>query len=177
MHGLVFAALRDYLAARLGEEDADAVFAGEPLYRMSESYPDAAFAALAGRARALTESPMDEFLRDFGAYTAETTFARLYSAYFEIAGDCRTFLLTIEDRIHELVRATIPDALPPQLRTEAASEGGVRIHYDSPRRLCRLLEGLVAGTAARYRERAEIVEEACMWRGDAECTFLVRLAR
>ncbi len=176
MHGLVFAALRDYLGARLGAERADAVFAGEPLYRMTESYPDAAFAALAERARALADRPLDEFLRDFGAYTGETTFARLYPAYFEVAGDCRTFLLTIEERIHELVRATIPDALPPQLRTESAGEDGVRIHYDSPRRLCRLLEGLVAGTAARYGERAEIVEEACVFRGGAECTFHVRLA-
>ena len=74
------------------------------------------------------------------------------------------------------MRATIPDARPPQLDVQPLGEDGVRITYTSPRRLCTLLEGLVEGTATYYEERAEIAQAACMLRGDPACVFDVRLA-
>ena len=123
-----------------------------------------------------TESDPDELLHDLGVFTAQTTFARLYPAFFSIAGAARPFLLTIEARIHELVRATIPDARPPELRVSELDEAGVRIEYTSPRRLCVLLEGLVQGTAAHYGERADIAQPECMKRGDPACLFDVQLS-
>jgi Haem-NO-binding len=100
----------------------------------------------------------------------------LYPSYFDVAGDARTFLLTVEDRIHELVRATVPDARPPQLHVEPLGEDGVRISYSSPRKLCVLLGGLVEGTASHFGEAADIAEVECMLRGDPACLFEVRLA-
>ncbi len=64
------------------------------------------------RTVAATNVQPEELIRDFGVFTAQTTFARLYSAFFAVAGGARPFLLTIEERIHELVRATIPNARP-----------------------------------------------------------------
>ena len=50
------------------------------------------------------------------------------------------------------------------------------ISYTSQRRLCALLEGLVAGTAEHYGERLTIREVQCMHRGDLGCAFLVEPA-
>ena len=80
----------------------------------------------------------------------------------------------METRIHELVRATIPNAGPPQLVVGELGDDGVSIVYTSPRRLCVLLRGLTEGTARHYGERAAIEEMNCMRRGDAACTFGVR---
>ena len=107
-------------------------------------------------------------------FTAQTTFTRLYPAFFSIAGSAREFVLTVEERIHELVRATIPNAGPPRLDVTATGDDGVSIVYTSPRRLCVLLRGLTEGTAQHYGERAEIDEQTCMLRGDPSCTFAVR---
>ncbi len=176
MHGIVFAALRDFLAAHLDQERADHVFAERTPYLLSQTYADEEFLDLFERARSLADEPPDDFLRAFGAFTGATTFARLYPAFYEVAGGTRTFLLTIESRIHELVRATIPNAAPPRLRVEDAGDDAVRIVYDSPRQLCRFLEGLVAGTALYFDETADITEERCMRRGDSACVFLVELS-
>jgi predicted hydrocarbon binding protein len=177
MHGLVFAALRDFLVSHLDQEQADSIFVSGPPYLMSAPYPDGEFLQLVERGRALSGEPLTDFLRSFGIFTGATTFPRLYPAFYEVAGDTRTFLLTIESRIHELVRATVPDATPPRLHIEAENEERLRIVYDSPRRLCAFLDGLVVGTAAYFGESVEVSEPTCVRRGDAACVFAVGFPR
>ena len=145
------------------------------MYLLSEAYDDERLLALLDRARAETAGTADEILHDFGVFTAKTTFASLYPAFFAIVPSAREFLLTVETRIHELVRATIPNATPPQLRVRERGSDGVSIVYSSPRRLCVLLRGLVEGTARHYGQSAAIAEVTCMHRGDSVCTFDVTL--
>ncbi len=176
MHGVIFSSLRDYVTAAHGAEAARHVFAGEPVYLLSESYPDERLRGVVDRVCRLTGAGEDEILHDFGVFAAQQTFARLYPAFFSIAPTARDFLLTVETRIHELVRATIPNAAPPRLKVGPSGEDGVEISYDSPRRLCTLLRGLAEGTAKHYGEAATIEELTCMRRGDDACRFDVRLA-
>ena len=176
MHGVIFASYSDYVIARFGAETARAVSAGEPIYLLSEAYDDERLLELLSRTEEATGTPTDSLVRDFGVFTAQTTFARLYPAFFDVAGAARPFLLTIEERIHELVRATIPDARPPELRVSPLADDGVEIQYTSPRRLCSLLAGLVEGTAIHYGEDAAIEQPECMHRGDPACRFEVRFS-
>ena len=173
MHGIVFTSFRDYLRVRRGSDFASEIFEGE-IYAMSEAYPDDAFVRLLARAGERMEVAGDELLRDFGAFTGEMVFPRLYTAFYTVAGGTLPFLLTIENRIHELVRATIPNARPPQLKVVPLGDDGVQIAYSSPRRLCVLLRGLVEGTARQYGETATIAESACMRAGAGACLFDVR---
>lgn len=176
MHGVIFSSLRDYVSAAHGPQTAERVFAGEPAYLLSESYPDEQLTALVGRTAEVAGVGEDDVVHGLGVFAAQQTFAQLYPAFFAIAGSAREFLLTVETRIHELVRATIPNAAPPQLRVSPLGEDGVEIHYDSSRRLCVLLRGLTEGTAGHYGQTATIDERSCMHRGDAACRFEVRLA-
>ena len=176
MHGVIFSSFRDFLTAEHGSDAAQRIFDGEPVYLLSESYPDENLERLVGRATAELGLEVDQFIHDFGVFTASTTFARLYPAFFAIASSAREFLLTVETRIHELVRATIPNAEPPQLHVTELGPEGVSISYSSPRRLCLLLQGLVEGTAAHYVETVAIEQPTCMHRGEARCTFEVRFS-
>jgi hypothetical protein len=83
-------------------------------------------------------------------------------------------LLSVETLIHELVRATVPNASPPRLRVEPLGDDGVAINYTSTRRLCILLRGLTEGTARHYGETSSIEESTCMLRGDDACIFFIR---
>jgi Haem-NO-binding len=168
--------LRDYLTARHGAELTREVFSEEPIYVLSEAYPDERLLALVERAGEATGRDADDLLHAFGMFTGSTTFTRLYPAFFVLAPSARDFLLTVETRIHELVRQTIPSAQPPQLRVSELGEDGVAIDYRSPRRLCVLLRGLAEGTAQYYGETAELEEVTCMRRGDPACRFEVRLS-
>ena len=176
VHGVIFAAFSDFVLTRYGAEAAKEILAGSPIHQLSEAYDDEEFLELVVRACDRTGVPTEQLVHDFGVFAGSKTFPRLYPAFFSLAGSSRAFLLTIEDRIHELVRATIADAHPPQLDVQPLGEDGVRITYTSPRRLCTLLEGLVEGTATYYEERAEIAQTTCMLRGDPVCLFDVRLA-
>jgi predicted hydrocarbon binding protein len=176
MHGLIFASLRDYCRERVGADATREIFEGR-MYTITEAHPDEELARLLRRAAPTLGLEGDELLRDFGAFTAEKMFTRLYPSFFALAGDTRSFLLTIEDLIHELVRATIPNAEPPALKIRPAGADACEIEYTSPRRLCRLLEGLVVGTARHYGETVEIVEVSCMRNGAPACRFKASVAR
>jgi hypothetical protein len=175
MHGVIFTSLREYLTASHGPELARDVFAGRPDFSLTESYPDEQFLELLSRATGASGRNLDAVVHDFGVFTAITTFTRLYPEFFAVAASAREFLLTVEGRIHELVRATIPNAAPPKLHVTPLDGDGVSIVYSSPRKLCVLLRGLATGTASHYGEQATITELTCMRRGDAECRFEVRL--
>jgi Haem-NO-binding len=153
------------------------VFVDQPIYLLSEAYPDERLLELIGRTAEATGKEVDEVVYAFGVFTGSTTFTRLYPAFFAIAPSARDFLLTVETRIHELVRATIPHARPPELSVSELDENGVTIDYSSPRQLCVLLRGLTEGTAHHYGETAQIEETTCMRRGDPACRFEVRLSR
>jgi hypothetical protein len=175
VHGVIFASFGDYLLARLGPETAAVILDGEPPYLLSESYADERLVGLVERAARESGVEERELLRDFGEFTAEQTFARLYPAQFAIAGGTRTFLLGVETYIHELVRATMPSARPPRLTVRESGPDAAEIDYSSPRRLCHLLIGLVEGTARHYGEQVELTETACMHRGDPACRFEVQV--
>ena len=134
MHGVIFTSLRDFVVSAYGAEVVDKVF-GQDVYLLSEAYDDEQFVALLGRACEVTGSELDALLHDFGVFTAERTFTRLYPAFYGIAPSAREFILTVETRIHELVRATIPKARPPELVVTELGDDGVAIVYSSPRRL------------------------------------------
>jgi predicted hydrocarbon binding protein len=177
MHGLIFVSLRDYLAAEHGDATEKEVMAEEPFYFVSEAYPDEQFFALVDRTCRVTRKPPEKLLRDFGVFTAEKTFARLYPTLFSLHPTAHQFLLEIETSIHDIVRVAMPEARPPELEVSETESGSVSIVYRSPRRLCALLRGLVEGTARHDRERVHIDELACMNRGDDACRFEVRFGR
>jgi Haem-NO-binding len=175
VHGVIFTSLRDFLSTEHGPDTSDELFGGR-VYLLSEAYEDGELVDLLGRASSLTGTEPDALLHDFGVFTAQRTFTRLYPAYFSIALSTREFLLSVETLIHELVRATIPNASPPRLKVEPRGQDGVEITYSSPRRLCVLLRGLTEGTARHYGETTAIEERTCMNRGDDVCTFEVRFS-
>jgi predicted hydrocarbon binding protein len=171
VHGLIFASFRDYLVTEHGAAVANDVTAGEPQYTLSEAYPDEQFLALLERACAQTSLSRDELLFEFGAFTAATTFARLYSVLFKLSPTARDFLLTVERPIHEVVREALPEARPPELAVTDLGEEGLEIVYTSPRRICAMLRGLVEGTGRVYKEAILVEELECMHHGAAACRF------
>ncbi len=172
MHGLIFAGLRDYTAVQLGEERAGDVWS-DRVFELTGAYDDEWFSAQLERLALATGEPLNEVQRGFGVFAARETFLRLFPEYYEASDDTFAFLLGIEEKIHQLVRATIAGANPPRLHVQQLSELGVLVSYTSERKLCRLLEGLVRGTADYYGDDVVVEEIQCMYRGDTGCVFTV----
>ena len=172
MHGLIFAGLRDYSVERLGEERAAALWA-DRVFAIDESYDDEWFVAQLERLAAATGESRPQVEGGFGIFAARRTFAGLYPEYYAASEDVFQFLLGIEEKIHELVRATIAGARPPRLHVQRLGGEGVLISYTSERNLCRLLEGLVRGTAEELGPPVDVEEVQCMLHGDPGCVFTV----
>lgn len=172
MHGLIFASLRDYSAVRLDEERAAELWL-DRVFEPTEAYDDAWFAAQLERLAAATGESRADVERGFGSFAAQRTFADLFPNYYAESADTFAFLLGIEEKIHEVVRTTIRGASPPKLHVHPFSDLGVLISYTSERGLCKLLEGLVLGTAAWFGDKVEVEELQCMHRGDPGCVFSV----
>ncbi|HUQ21799.1 MAG TPA: heme NO-binding domain-containing protein, partial [Gaiellaceae bacterium] len=172
VHGLIFSSLRDFSVERLGTRPATALW-DDRVFELTQSYDDEWFIAQLERLAAATGESPDEVLRGFGSFAAQRTFAGLYPAYYAENDDTFSFLLGVEQKIHELVRATVAGAYPPKLHVQPLNEVGVLISYTSERGLCRLLEGLVRGTAEHYGETVVVEEIQCMRRDEPACVFTV----
>ena len=157
---------------RLGEERVGEVWS-DRVFELTEAYDDEWFSAQLERLALATGEPLNEVQRGFGVFAAQETFLRLFPEYYEASDDTFAFLLGIEEKIHQLVRATIAGANPPRLHVQQLSELGVLVSYTSERKLCRLLEGLVRGTADYYGDDVVVEEIQCMHRGDTGCVFTV----
>lgn len=172
MHGLIFTGLRRFTWTSFPDE-AQGIWDGLPAYVQDETYPDEEFDAALDRIAATTRRARPELLHEFGRFTAFWTFRALRREYYERTRGTLDFLLNVESRIHEEIRATTDGAKPPRLRVTPLGDDGVTIAYTSERGLCQMLAGLVAGVADYYGERFEIAQPLCMHRGDAACSFVV----
>jgi hypothetical protein len=66
VHGVIFSSFRDFLTAEHGSETSKRVFHGEPVYLLSESYPDESLDRLVRRASGAVRADPDELVHDFG---------------------------------------------------------------------------------------------------------------
>jgi hypothetical protein len=169
MHGLIFAGFSNFIHARYPDL-APAIWESEPGYDPAEAYSDNDFTRILTHTIERTGAGSREILLEFGRFAAQKTFFELYPAYYHASSSTQQFLLGVENRIHELVRSTVPGAAPPRLQVSPLGQG-VSISYTSERGLCDLLEGLVLGAAGHYSETYSIDQVLCMHRGDPACVF------
>jgi hypothetical protein len=169
MHGLIFAGFSAFIHTRYPDVAAG-VWDSEPSYDSAQAYSDDDFTRILTRTIERTGNASRTILLEFGRFAARNTFHELYPAYYDGSASTQQFLLGVETRIHELVRASVRGTAPPRLQVSPLGQG-VSISYTSERGLCDLLEGLVLGTAAHYEETYGIDQVLCMHRGDPACVF------
>ena len=176
MKGIIFNLAEEVVASLHGEDVWDEILerAGlEGAYTSLGSYPDDELTALVAAASALLNSPPDAVLRSLGE-GAMPLLAERFPSFFAGHTSSRSFILTLNEIIHAEVRKLYPDATVPDFGFESPSDAEVLIVYESPRQLCALAEGFVAGAASHYGERVAIDQQECMHRGDQACRLLCR---
>lgn len=172
MHGLLFQALQDFSRDRLGDDVTEELWAGTS-FAPDEVYDDALFLEQLGRIAVAGGDEPREVEHAFGVFAGRRTFPSLFPDYYAASGDTASFLLGIEERIHEVVRATLRGAAPPALHVGRLPGLGVIVTYTSHRKLCALLEGLVRGSAAELGDTVDVEQIQCMHDGDSGCVFTV----
>ena len=95
--------------------------------------------------------------------------AKAYPSFLSPGMTARGFLRSVDRVIHVEVRKLVPGVELPTFRYEEPAPDRLVMIYESPRRLCDLAKGLVAGAAKHFGERVSLEETACMHRGAQAC--------
>jgi len=170
MKGVIFNIVEEVVAAAYGPDMWDHLLgqAGlDGVYTSVGSYPDAQLEALVAAASGETGLPTSDMLRIIGRHAIPRLNDR-FPAFFENAGDARTFILGLNQIIHPEVRKLYAGAGCPHFHFTLA-ERAVTLGYNSPRRLCHLAEGFVLGLADHFGETIAVAQPACMHAGDPTC--------
>lgn len=183
MQGLLYRYLRDFVElkfdAALWNRVRERAGVTECFFVLTRAYPDRYLPALirAFRHELGEAAPTEaEVLFEFGRHLGRR-FERDFDVYFKRFVSAREMLAGIEPVIHAELRRRNPNCQPPFLRTWPLPGGGLRVAYDSPRRLCDLLRGLATHVALAFGQTITIEEPFCMKRGDPACEFKLTFAR
>lgn len=171
MKGVVFNILNEMIEEKLGLEAWDTLLqaTGEDgLYVATESYHDDRLLSLLGATSEHTNIDVDSLVFSFGEYMLPY-FAAHYPRFFENQFSLKTFLLTVDDVIHGEVRKLFPNANLPSFEYEELGDQHLTMLYSSPRKLCRLAEGLISGSAKHFHQEYTLDHQSCMHQGHARC--------
>jgi hypothetical protein len=161
MHGIIHVELKRYVETRHGADAWKAVLqkagAAGKIYVTTHVYPDEEAAALVATASALTKTPADAILEDFGEFVTPALLS-MYQSLINPEWKTRDLLLNTEETIHRVVRRKNPGAAPPQLRFEEMGPRQLKFFYNSPRRMSAVAKGIIKGVARHYGEKVAIQE-------------------
>lgn len=177
MHGLIFAELKRYVETKFDAKTWDTLLDKAGLkgnmYIAAAVYPDGDILALVNTACTMTGLSAKAVLEDFGEFIAPQLIAQ-YGFLIKPEWSLLDFLCNTEETIHKVVRFH-QGVTPPRLSVTRLSDDKVIISYDSARKMCPLLKGIVKGAARHYKEDVSVLESKCMLQGDPACIVTVQV--
>lgn len=177
MHGLIFAELKRYVETKFDSKTWDTLLDKAGLkgnmYIAAAVYPDGDILALVNTACNMTGLSAKAVLEDFGEFIAPQLIAQ-YGFLIKPEWSLLDFLCNTEETIHKVVRFH-QGVTPPRLAVTRMSDDKVIISYDSARKMCALLKGIVKGAAKHFKEDVSVLESKCMLQGDPACVVTVQV--
>lgn len=173
MKGIVFTLLADMVEEVYGLEAWDLILSEsghDGIYISTETYPDSELFDLVGAAHKISGVPVPELIKSFGHYSFPK-FKEQNPEFCDPDLGLKAFLLTVDRVIHVEVRKLHPDASLPSFAYEDEKDNELTMYYNSPRKLCMLAEGLIAGAAEYYNTNYSLNHDQCMHNGEDQCTL------
>lgn len=176
MHGIILSTIRDFAVEEYGRdawnEVQDRADVDAEMYVPVEEYPDEHVYELAAAAGAVTGDGPRQFLVDYGRYVV----APLVETYGVHLDDDWDGLDLIENvpTFHAALRThSFANYTTPEIESTRVDADAVRLTYDSPRRLCDVARGAIAGVEDHFGESFAVRETQCVFEGADECRFEV----
>jgi len=176
MKGIIFNLLEEVIGAAHGPAAwADLIDAAgvDGAYTSLGSYPDAELLRIVETSAAALGMTPAQVLRWFGR-SAMPLLAVRFPHLFANHATARNFVGSVNAIIHPEVRKLYSDAICPHFHFTNRSDGALLIAYQSPRRLCPLVEGFVEGASDHFGEAVTIEHLTCMLDARPLCQIAVR---
>ncbi len=175
MKGIINKGIQEFVEDTFGSLEWDSIKkycnCEEFFFAASKDYPDKITLELLSATASITQMPQDELMEKFGRFFMQNTGLKTYSFYYELAGkNPREFLLNME-KLFQHVTNNIGNNNLLRFQYNELPEGKLSIHYNSERKLCPILKGLLLGIGSYLDQKLEINESSCMLLGDNECAI------
>ena len=175
MKGIINIGIQEMVLEKFGAEAWEKVkeLAGcdEPFFAISNNYPDEITLALIKAASEVSALPMENLMIEYGKFMVPHTLKEQYPTYFQVAGKSpREFLLNM-DRVHKHATRSISMSVPPRFEYEQLPDGRLLMKYQSERKLCAVLQGLILGVGILFDQELGVRQTVCMHRGDSHCVM------
>ena len=161
MYGLVNRAVEDLVTHKFGPQTWEQVKSRAgvdvELFVAMSPYPDAVTYALVGAASEVLGIPAGEILEAFGEYWMLYSAREGYGELLDLMGhDVPSFLEQLDD-VHERLKLSFPELVPPSLTVSDVSDASLVVHYRSDREgLAPFVVGLLRGVGARFGRPVEV---------------------
>lgn len=177
MKGVVFDILRDMVESQYGLEGWQSILdatGSDGIYISTKTYADAELMGLVAAACNITGISVNDLVFAFGEYMVPSFYQR-YPVFFNNVPNFIKFLVSVDQIIHVEVRKLYPEAGLPTFDYCDEHENSLTMIYKSPRKLCRLAEGLISGSAKHFHQTYKMTHDPCMHDGSDHCKFNIEL--
>lgn len=178
MKGFFFTLLEKMVIARGGAAAWDALVHNTDLKTVGGflgplHYPDEDLFALIETASAMTGQPVSALTRAYGRFIFPEL-GRMHASFIPPGITAKRFLLSVDQAVHVQVHKLYPETRLPYFRYEDPAPDELVMLYDSPRRWCDLVEGLIDAIGEHFGEDIAQSHPQCRKRGDSQCRFELR---
>ncbi|MFN3605271.1 MAG: heme NO-binding domain-containing protein [Leptonema sp. (in: bacteria)] len=179
MHGIIFLQLYHYYNKKCKEKEINLSWIRllqkaqikHYTYSPNKAYPDEEIVQLLLILSQEFKMTLPEILEDFGENIVEYL---LVSYDFLLKPEWKALdIIQNVAQIHSNLKNFTTTVDPPSIQTKKVDPNSVEIYYNSPRKLCFLLKGLVRGLGKYFQENLKIQESICMHKGSDHCLILV----
>lgn len=179
MKGIVFTTFNEMVEQEIGIDMWESLLESvKPesggIYTSIEDFPDQELLDMVTELSHKTGTPVTELIEAFGQYLFHAL-AFKHSIFTDQKPNLVEFLKSIESVIHKEVHKLYQNPNLPSIDWEQPEENTLILHYHSPRKLCRLADGLIRGAADHYKTKIKMSQTACMHDGADRCTFVIEI--
>jgi predicted hydrocarbon binding protein len=176
MHGIILSTIRDFAVEEYGREawaevqsraDVEA-----EMYVPVDEYPDEHVYELARAAGEVTGLGARGFLVDYGRYVVEPL-VETYGVHLDDDWDGVDLIENVPTFHAALRTHSFANYTTPEIQSTRVDADTVHLSYDSPRQLCDVARGAIAGVGDYFDTDLDCRETHCVFEDDDVCRFEV----
>jgi hypothetical protein len=176
MNGIVFNIFEKFIAENFGDETWDLILdesgEEEDVFVGPKTYPDSTFLNLVQTAVKLKELKLEDTIRMFGKFSYYRLKAKLPDVIINYSSP-EEILFALDGIIHVEVRKLLEDANPPAFKVKREGKD-IIMEYQSDRKLCFFVEGLLEGLAYSFQKKVKYKQTECTHKGHDRCIFNIQ---
>jgi predicted hydrocarbon binding protein len=179
MKGIVFNLLESFVSKNFSEETWDQIHEESNLrnqdpYVGPGTYEDEDLLELVGTSNRILETPIPKILFLFGRFCFKPM-VETCPQYLKGINSCADFLMIVDQVIHVEIQKLMPNAYLPRVIVTKRNNNTLEVRYESKRKLCGFLEGMITGCAEFFDEEVIIDHPICTHDGYDHCLLTLKI--